>query len=382
MERSAAASAKAAHSRRGRDQHEQGFSLIELLVATLAGALVLGAASALIVEQLKLNRQMAGFERLRETWTQATSFLVAESALSERMDTSLTTVNIPTACDLSASQFRFALMLRLDLPPAIYGVKTSPSALKGDNSLWRCGPGINDDGSYNDDLSLGVVADGLDASATGGGLSASITGGKELQLGLTLKGNRSNFFQLSTASASRINPDFLTPREASLCVAANNIAEFIGSSSANTTTLASAGLACGGGGGDNLTGSSGNDVLEAGESGAANLSGGNGNDVMRGTNSADTLNGGAGDDVLIGRQGNDTLIGGSGSNQHAPGSGSDTIQGGSDLDVVFLTDNASAYTLSGGCSQTSCTITSTSDGSTKLLTGVEIVIFKDGRRDL
>ena len=64
------------------------------------------------------------------------------------------------------------------------------------------------------------------------------------------------------------------------------------------------------------------------------------------------------------------------------GSGSDTIQGGANLDVVFLTDNASGYTLSSGCSQTSCTITSISDGSTKVLTGVEIVIFKDGRRDL
>ena len=377
MERSTVASARAAPS-----QRDQGFSLIELLIATVAGALVLAAASALIVQQLKLNHQMAGFERLRETWTQATSFLVAESALSERMDTSLTTVNIPAACSLSASEFRFALMLRLDVPPAIYGVKTSPSALKADNSLWRCGPGINDDGSYNNQLTLGVVADGLDSTAAGGGLTATITGSKEIQLGLTLKGNRSNFFQLTTASASRINPDFLTPREASLCVAANNIAEFIGSSSADTATLTTAGLACGGGGGDNITGSSGNDVLEAGESGAANLNGGSGNDVLRGTPNADTLNGGAGDDVLIGRQGNDTLIGGSGDNRYAPGSGSDTIQGGANLDVVFLTDNASGYTLSSGCSQTSCTITSISDGSTKVLTGVEIVIFKDGRRDL
>ncbi|MFM8259259.1 MAG: calcium-binding protein [Vulcanococcus sp.] len=377
MERSAVATVKPTV-----DSSSQGFSLVELLVATAAGALVLAAAGSLIVQQLTLNSRMAGFERLRETWAQAAGLLVAEAALSERMDTSLTTVSIPAACAITPAQFRFALMLRLDLPPVIYGVKSSPTTLKADNSLWRCGPSINDDGSYATSLSNGVVADGLDAAAAGGGLSAVITGSKQLEIGLTLKGNRSNFFQLTTASASRINPDFLTPREASLCVAANNIAAFIGSAAGDSFSLGTAGLACGGGGGDTLIGTTGNDVLEAGESGGATLSGGNGNDVLRGTNDADTLNGGSGDDVLIGRQGNDTLIGGSGTNQYAPGTGNDSIQGGSGLDIVFLTENAAGYTLSGACNQTSCTLTSTVDGSSKQLQNVEIVIFKDGRKDL
>lgn len=364
------------------DPSIQGFSLMDLLVATVAGTLVLAAAGSLIVQQLTINSRMAGFERLRETWAQAMSLLVAEAALSERMDTSLATVSIPAACAITPTQFRFALMLRLDLPPVIYGVKSSPTTLKADNSLWRCGPSINDDGSYATSVSNGVVADGLDAAAAGGGLSAVIIGSKQLEIGLTLKGNRSNFFQLTTASASRINPDFLTPREASLCVAANNIAAFIGSAAADSFSMVSAGLACGGGGGDTLNGSSGNDVLEAGESGGATLNGGNGNDVLRGTNDADTLNGGSGDDVLIGRQGNDTLIGGSGTNQYAPGTGNDSIQGGSGLDIVFLTENAAGYTLSGTCNQASCTLTATGDGSSKQLQNVEIVIFKDGRKDL
>jgi prepilin-type N-terminal cleavage/methylation domain-containing protein len=354
MERSEAAAAKARA-----DLQSQGFSLIELLIATVAGAVVLTAAGALIVQQLNLNRQMAGIERLRETWSQATGFLVAEAALSERMDTSLSRVSIPAACPISSSAFRFALMLRLDLPPVIYGVMTSPSSLHADNSLWRCGPSINDDGSYATTLSHGVVADGLDGSAPGGGLSAAINGSKELEISLTLKGNRSNFFKLSTASASRINPDFLTPREASLCIAANNIAEFVGSAGADSFSLSTSGLACGGGGGDTINGSSGDDVLEAGESGAAQLRGGSGNDVLRGTADADTLNGGSDDDVLIGRGGNDTLIGGTGSNQ-----------------------NAADYNTTASCNQSSCSLSLISDGTTKLLTGVEIIIFKDGRKDL
>lgn len=377
MERSAMAAARPTV-----DPSSQGFSLIELLVATVAGSLVLAAAGSLIVQQLTLNSRMAGFERLRETWAQAVSLLVAEAALSERMDTSLVTVSIPASCEITSAQFRFALMLRLDLPPVIYGVKSSPTTLKADNSLWRCGPSINDDGSYATTVSNGVVADGLDAAAAGGGLSAVITGSKQLEIALTLKGNRSNFFQLTTASASRINPDFLTPREASLCVAANNIAAFIGSSATDSFSMSTAGLACGGGGADTLNGSSGNDVLEAGESGGATLNGGNGNDVLRGTNAADSLNGGSGDDVLIGRQGNDTLIGGTGTNQYAPGTGNDSIQGGTGLDIVFLTENAAGYTLSGTCNQASCTLTATGDGSSKQLQNVEIVIFKDGRKDL
>lgn len=376
MERSKVAAAKPTA-----DGSSLGFSLIELLLVTVTGALLLAAAGSLIVEQLALNSRMAGFERLRETWAQAMALLVAEAALSERMGTSLTTVSIPGACAITPAQFRFALMLRLDLPPVIYGVKASPSSLKPDNTLWRCGPGINDDGTYSSSLSSGVVADGLDATGSGGGLSAVISGSKQLEIGLTLKGNRSNFFKLTTTSASRINPDFLTPREASLCVAANNIATFIGNATANEFTLGSAGLACGGGGGDTLIGSSGNDLLEAGESGSAILRGGSGNDVLRGTNDADTLNGGSDDDVLIGRQGNDALIGGSGTNQYAPGAGNDTIQGGSGLDIVFLNQNVGDYTVSTTCNQSICTLTSTSDGS-KQLYNVKIIIFKDGRKDL
>lgn len=377
MERSGAAAARPAV-----EAASQGFSLIELLVATVAGALLLAAATALIVQQVTLHRRVTGFERLRETWAQALSLLVAEAALSERMETSLTTVSIPSACAITPTQFRFALMLRLDLPPVIYGVKRSPATLQADHSLWRCGPDINDDGSYASSISNGPVADGLDATASDGGLSVVINGSKELEIGLRLKGNRSNFFKLATAGVSRINPDFLTPREASLCVAANNIAAFIGSAAADSFTLTAAGLACGGGGGDTLNGSSGNDVLEAGEFGGSRLSGGGGNDVLRGTSAADILNGGSGDDVLIGRQGNDTLIGGSGSNQYAPGPGNDSIQGGSDLDIVFLTENAASHSLSAGCNHNSCVLTSITDGSSKQLQNVEIVIFKDGRKDL
>ena len=359
-----------------------GLTLVELLMATLAGALILSSATSLILSQLNLNKRSATIERLRETWSRATNFIVSEVAFSEKAISSSSLITIPSTCNISTSQFRLGLIIRPDLPPVIYGIKTSPSMLIGDNVLWRCGPTINSDGNYSSTLSLGIVSDGLDGSATNGGFQATVSSEKQVDILLSMKDNNSNFFKLSTTAASRINPDFLTPREASLCVAANNVADFVGTSSANTNTLSTAGLSCGGGGGDNLTGSSGDDVLESGDTGASTLSGGLGDDFIRGTNNNDTLNGGNGDDTLIGRLGNDTITDTAGANQISPGPGNDAITGGTGLDILYLTGNQSTYTLSSTCNKTSCTITSTSGNGTKTTTGIDIIIFSDGRKDL
>lgn len=106
---------------------------------------------------------------------------------------------------------------------------------------------------------------------------------------------------------------------------------------------------------------------------------------MRGTLEADELNGGSGNDTLVGRGGNDQLNGGTEENSYLPGEGNDTVMGGSGLDIVFYSGPRSDYSLSGGCSKASCTVTasgaSAADGS-DTLTGVEILIFNDARVDL
>ena len=129
-----------------------------------------------------------------------------------------------------------------------------------------------------------------------------------------------------------------------------------------------------------------------------------GNDRLVGSNQNDTIYGDSSTDLtcidnsfpcnfndeLVGRGGNDTLYGGPGQNLYLPGTGNDNVIGGSGLDVVFFKGTRSEYSLSGACSQSSCTVTdnaaATTDGTrpegTDTLSGVEILIFKDARIDL
>ncbi len=98
-----------------------------------------------------------------------------------------------------------------------------------------------------------------------------------------------------------------------------------------------------------LTGTSGNDVLVAGE-GDNTLNGGAGNDVLTAGSGNNTLNGGDGNDLLFSGIGNDTLIGGSGNDTvsyaHATSAvnvslleGGGQITGGAGTDILSGIEN-------------------------------------------
>jgi Ca2+-binding RTX toxin-like protein len=82
-------------------------------------------------------------------------------------------------------------------------------------------------------------------------------------------------------------------------------------------------VAVGGSNKDDLTGSSGADLLLA-QSNNDTLTGGDGNDLLCGDSGSDTLSGGPGDDSLGGGSGSDRLTGGSGADRFSGGSGTDT----------------------------------------------------------
>ena len=109
-----------------------------------------------------------------------------------------------------------------------------------------------------------------------------------------------------------------------------------------------------------------------------------GNDRLRGTMDNDLLNGGDGDDVLVGRDGNDVLNGGPGENRFLPGLGSDQIQGGSGLDVVSMEQPRTSFGGLATCTRSGCSLTYAESGSNHSVTmsGVEVLIFRDGRYDL
>lgn len=385
-----------------------GFTLPELLIATAISLITAAVAGDLLISHIRTGEQAEALERQRSDWSRTTNFLEAEVALSERVFVpDLTAANplpvaLPSACNLSINEVRLELDLRRDLPPVIYGVKPSSNGWMDDTTLWRCGPSINVDGSYRKELSLSPILDGLDGAAEGGGLTATTaSNNKTVNFILALKGHARITYRQQDSARSRITPLYSRPSENSLCDA-SNLVKLEGSSSTADNLVMAIGqvqvgedvLICGrgfgstaaGATGDTITGSDdANDILEGGDYGQATLNGLGGNDVLRGTLEADELNGGSGNDTLVGRGGNDQLNGGTEENSYLPGEGNDTVTGGSGLDIVFYSGPRSDYSLSGGCSKASCTVTasgaSASDGS-DTLTGVEILIFNNARVDL
>lgn len=373
-----------------------GFSLAELLIATGISLLTAAVAANLLISYLRSGERAEALERQRSDWARTTSFIEAEVALSERVIDTASKISIPTTCGFNTDQFRLGLDLRRDLPPVIYAVRPSTAGWLPQSTLWRCGPGLNTDGSYANSLVVSPILDGLDGSASGGGFSASASSdGKQAQFTLALKGHARITYSLKDAAQTRISPLYARPSENSLCDAANLVRLEGRADAADTLVMAIAQvqvgedvLICGrglgssavGAVGDTITGSdNANDILEAGDYGKASLQGLSGNDVLRGTLESDNLLGGTGDDVLIGRDGDDSLNGGNGQNSYLPGKGNDSVIGGPGLDVVFYSGPRSQYTL-GACSKTACSVTGP-DGS-DTLTGVEILIFTDARIDL
>ncbi len=374
----------------------QGITLPELLIAAAISLLTATVAGDLLISHIRSSERAEAMVRQRSDWSRTTSFIEAEVALSERVIDLARNIAIPVACGFNDDQFRIGLDLRRDLPPVIYAIKPSTTGWLPQNTLWRCGPGLNNDGSYNSILTLAPIVDGLDGSADGAGFTATAsTDAKQAAFTLALKGHAKVTYSQQDSAHTRISPLYSRPNENSLCDAANLVRLEGSADKADSLVMSIAQvqvgedvLICGrgfgssavGAQGDNIAGSDGaNDILEAGDYGRATLDGKGGNDVLRGTLEADILNGGSGDDVLIGRDGHDTMTGGSEQNSYLPGTGNDTVNGGPNLDVVFFSGQRADYTLS-NCSKTSCSV-SGPDG-TDTLNNVEILIFLDARVDL
>ena len=224
---------------------------------------------------------------------------------------------------------------------------------------------------------------------------------KSLQYELCMSGLTKYKYAQVVNTYSRIRPVFSYPNTNSLCSD-----EFLtiegfyklegGTTGADLLQLPSTGLEdyndiliCGYGGGDTIKGSTANDVLEAGDSGSSSENGASidaldGSDRLLGGPGNDTLNGGVGDDVLIDGDGDDNLNGGAGDNQYLVGAGTNNITGGSGLDVVFLDQNKANVGGLSNCKRSNCSLTYSVEGtdSSVSATGVEVIIFRDGRFDI
>ena len=392
---------------------DAGFTLVELLVAASVGSIVALAASYSMLSNMRSGAALEATQRLRTDWSRVSHFIESEVALSERVITNASLLNL-AQCNptITATEFAFGLEVRRDLPPAIYFVRdnaTNSLEWNGDSSLWRCGPSINENGEYIDvisgnnasQLTAQRLVDGMTSSCMLSATSATSGVSKSLRYRLCIRGLTNYSYAQSVNTYSRISPVFSYPNTNSLCSD-----EFLtiegfyklegGTTSADLLELPSTGLSeyddiliCGYGGGDTIKGSTANDVLEAGNSGSSNENGAridglDGSDRLLGGPGNDTLNGGGADDVLIDGDGDDNLNGGAGDNQYLVGAGTNNITGGSGLDIVFLDQNKADVSGLTNCKRSNCTLTYSVDGTDASIsaTGTEVIIFRDGRYDI
>lgn len=383
-----------------------GFTLVELLVASLAAGFVTVAASSAVTYHMRASASMEAVERTKQDWGRVSHFIEAEVALSERVITNSSNINL-NQCNqtIQSGEFLFALEIRRDLPAALYYIANNQAGSdqwSGTRSLFRCGPGIDELGEYTDAItgSNQVVndaqrlIDGMTSECDLTVINPPASGiGKSLQYQLCLQGLSKRVFQQTISTYSRVSPIYSYPPITTLCSDDDLRLEGFAKVDGGTTaaeTLNTSGTAipddqevliCGNGGGDTITGSITNDVLEAGEIGpGALITGRDGNDRLRGSPGNDTLKGEGGDDVLLGGNGNDQLEGGSGENRYLPGEGNNTITGGDGLDVVFFDGDKADYSGLDACTRATCSVTI--NNQTTTITNGEVLVFRDGRFDL
>lgn len=382
-------------------------NLTEILIASGISFAVAASGGSMLMNQNKSSQTLERRERLRADWEKATKFINSEIKLAERILDQHGQLQIGSECGIQDGEFRMAIDARRDLPLIVYGVVNeqayrewhdvnNPAAakapkLRGENVLVRCGPAIDAEGNYSQQVKSYVLIDGLNANAAGAGFSVTASGQKLANYQLALRGYQVANLEQSRSTLARINPLYTRPSAANLCGAANYV-KLAGTNQADTLVVQTSALnngddmlICGFGGGDHITGTGANEIIECGsvttsDTSACTLIGGAGNDVLRGGHGHDQADGGEGNDVLIGGAGGDELIGGNGENRYLPGSGNDSINGGNGLDIVFFEGTKTHYSTT-NCTQSSCTVESSSEGNDQL-TNVEILIFTDGRLDL
>ena len=356
----------------------QGFTLVELLVASVLGIITIMVAGQVVVSQIESSQKINKRERLRSDWMNANQFIGLEINRSDSITTDASSQDIE-ACAIERNQIKMVIEFTRDqqLRPAIYYTTTGEEGWQS-ALLKRCGPSINSNGDYINTLSNEIIIDQLKSPDRG--FISSIVGQKSVQFNINLNGLVASPYLQLGAARSRIQPVILRPDESSICIKDSgetidgvkiNLSadsdEFTEEQNPDQWSRQTNGdvLICGHGGGDIITGGNGNDIIESGGDQPSNIDGGNGNDRLLGSNGDDVILGEDGDDTLIALQGNDILRGGAGVNHYLPGIDSQTNKCDRDqviglddaYDIIYLKDTSDSYQLSDGCTKSTCRIT-------------------------
>jgi prepilin-type N-terminal cleavage/methylation domain-containing protein len=146
-----------------RPLHDQGFTLVELMVAALLGCLLSGVVFQLLFAETRQGGSLAQSLQLKQ-WQRRTLELVKsdlERASSWQIDPD------PSGswpCALAGRQPKLAITPRDGSDPVVYSLGLAPSAIWRGDVLMRCGPafdlqgGIRSGSRYQNR----VVLDGVD----------------------------------------------------------------------------------------------------------------------------------------------------------------------------------------------------------------------------
>ena len=121
------------------DAAQQGFSLVELLIAAGLGVLMILTAGEVMIQQQRSASKLEQLQRQREDWRRASSFLEAELSLSTRIlsnTSDLSNTIIGQDCDLQPSELRLAIDIQRDAPLILYGVRALSAMREDARNEW------------------------------------------------------------------------------------------------------------------------------------------------------------------------------------------------------------------------------------------------------
>ena len=419
---------------------ESGFTLTELLVASVIGIVIAATTGIVILENAKSNARAEANQRLREDWKRATALIESEIALSRSTESTNLTLSKQEKLDCplltSNGQLRIRVRLPGNIPNILYGVESIKNLPADQVDQWiggpeggvliRCGPQLTITATGSGDYlettpyQQSIIIDDLNV-ATDNGLEAS-GDGKLLNFEIIMQGNNINLtstsknrYQLGSGAFSRVNELPIVPQMQSICsiicknpgqpcntVKNSSVITLLPTSTktyvvpSSTTLGAKTTTICMNRAvptGSSITGSDANYVIDASPtptqvvSGGVKINGGSdGRNFLFGTELGDAINGGPYDDVLVGRGGNDTFNGGAGDDSFLPwGSMQDPsdsssnvrVDGGLGLDRVYFNGVAASFSGLSACKSSNCTLTSIHQGGNAGLKNIELLVFED-----
>ncbi len=418
-----------------------GFTLVELLVASVVAGLVSTITWYILLESTKSDIRAEFRRRLHEDWNRATTLIQSEISLSDFIQSTNLSPDQVTAsgCDLLQNADEGDLKLRMHLagtlPDIIYGVRRIGSLSNEESRKWtggpnagvliRCGPRmtIGENGKIEyiqGNYQQSIVLDNLDLSDGGLRVDKQNTSQKLVEFSLSMNENMNNKDSakirtrtLNSSAMSRINEVPPIPSEKSVCETICKVEDVdcgfgvktllsprdnrvykapvnSGSVFGTDTICTNRSLMMK----DGIDGANGNYVMDGNPTpGRDNpktvlLKGGEGRNILLGTTAADILEGGPKHDALIGRGGDDTLLGNAGNDSLLPWSSTSqensivSIDGGDGYDRVYLKNEASAYSFSSiNCSSSYCLKSNAREGKLNL-SNVEQLVFKNSIQTL